>query len=291
MQASGIKKEFRSAVLRLEEVPLMSLSEQRLLVAATDNEIDIASLVALIEECPVVAARIVGLANAAFFGQTVPVRSISDAIIRVIGLNLVKCLIMGITTTGVLKTGNCPQFNLQKHWHSTLLTAMLARLLTPLVQVGKELAPDNSYLCGLLHSLGMLALVHIAPGEMDSVFTTVQKHPQHPLIEIETEILGVHHGQAGALLAFRWHLPDEVRLVMEHHVDPNYRGREWSLSLLVGQCACWTEQLLSGSDDHWEETESAVALGISPEDLRVVKELWLQRHEELADLAKLFVGR
>ncbi len=291
MQASGNRKEVRSAVLRLQELPPLSQSKQRLLAAATDNDIDILNLVTLIEECPPVAARIIGLASSAFFTQTVAVRSIADAIIRVLGLNLVKSLVMGITVTGVFRAEDCPQLNLQKYWHSTLLTAMLARLLTPCVKVGEALLPDNAYLCGLLHNLGTLALAHVAPGEMDGVFTTAQKHPQRRLIEIETEILGVHHGQAGALLALRWHLPEEVGLVMEHYVDPHYRAREWPLSLLVGQCACWTEQLLSGVDEQWKETEFLEALGIEQEGLCIAREAWLQRHEEIADLANLFAGR
>ncbi len=291
MQASGKRKEVRRAVLRLQELPPLSQSKHRLLAAATGKDIDILSLVTLIEECPPVAARIVGVASSAFFAQTISARSISDAIIRVLGLNLVKSLVMGITVTGAFKAENCPQLNLRRYWHSTLLTAMLARLLAPSVRVERGLVPDNAYLCGLLHNLGTLALAHVAPGEMDGVFTTAQKHPQRRLIEIETEILGVHHGQAGALLALRWHLPEEVGLVMEHHADPHYRAREWPLSLLVGQCACWAEQLLSGVDEQWKETEFLEVLGIEQEGLCIAREAWLQRHEEIAGLANLFAGR
>ncbi len=244
----------------------------------------------MIEECPAVAARIVGLASSAFFAQPVPVRSISDAVIRVLGLNLVKSLVMGITVTGVLKTDKCPEFNLQRYWQSTLLTATLARYLAPAVRAGEELEPDNAYLCGLLHNLGMLALVHVGPDEMQGIFKAARKSPQRQLVEIEKEALGMHHGQAGALLARRWHLPEEVGLVMEHHGKLNYNAREWPMCLLVGQCARWTEHLLSGTDEPWEKTESVKRLGINHERLCVAKEACLQHHEDISDLATQFMG-
>ncbi len=290
MQASINTKAVHGAVRRLQELRPLPQNEQRLLAAATDDDIEIGSLVALIEECPAVAARIVGLASSAFFAQSVPVRSIMDAVIRVLGLNLVKSLVMGITVTGVLKIENCPEFNLQKYWQSTLLTATLARYLAPAVRAGKELEPDNAYLCALLHNLGMLALVHVVPDEMQGIFTAARKSPQRQLAELEKETLGMHHGQAGALLALRWHLPEEVGLVMEHHGELHYNAREWPLCLLVGQCARWTEHLLSGIDEPWEKTGSVKRLGIDQEGLCVAREAWLQQHEDISALAKLFMG-
>ncbi len=290
MRASSNSKEIHGAVRRLRELPPLPQNGQRLLAAVTDNDIEIGSLVALIEECPAVAARIVGLAGSAFFAQPVPVRSISDAIIRVLGLNLVKILVMGITVTGGLKAENCPEFNLQEYWCGTLLTATLSRQLAPAVRAGQELDPDNAYLCGLLHNLGMLALVHVAPNEMQGIFAAARKSPQRPLAEFEMEAFGIHSGHAGVMLAHRWHLPKEVGLVMvQHQLDHLYQGPEWPLCQLVGLCARWTRQLLSGSDESWQETESVKSLGIDQEGLSVAREVWLQRYEDIVELAKLFV--
>ncbi len=200
--------DIHRAVHRLQELPPLPRNEQHLLAVLSDDDLAINGLVQLMEECPTIAARIMGLAGSAFFAQPIPVRSISDVIIRVLGLKLVKSLIMAISGAGAFKADNCPLFVQEKFWYSSLLTATLASYLAPSVDAENKLSPDQAYLCGLLHNLGTLALVHVAPTEMNHVFSTAVKYPHRSLIEIETEILGIHHGQAGALLALKWHLPE-----------------------------------------------------------------------------------
>ena len=78
---------------------------------------------------PPLAARIVGLSGSAYFGSAASVRSVSDAIIRVLGLRLVKNLALGILLSGTFDAGRCKHFSTDLYWGSALLTAGLSRCL------------------------------------------------------------------------------------------------------------------------------------------------------------------
>ena len=86
--------ELRADVRALEEIPPLPQNTQRLLDVLGDDEVNLEDVARSIEEVPVLAARIVGLSRSAYFGAGTA-RSVADAIIRVLGLRLVRSLALG----------------------------------------------------------------------------------------------------------------------------------------------------------------------------------------------------
>ncbi len=70
--------EVRHKVLKLKGVPPMPVTAQKIL-SIIDNA-DISELAGVIEQDPCLAARLIGLANSAYFGWPGGVHTISDAI-------------------------------------------------------------------------------------------------------------------------------------------------------------------------------------------------------------------
>ena len=286
-QAAGAPRELRSCIRRLQELPPLSASSQQLLDALSREDLEIADLATLVEQSPPLAARVIDLAGSAYFGRNAPLRSVTDAIVRVLGLKLVKNLLLGIVLSGPLNTGRISGFSSDQYWASALLAANFARLVTPTVRAEQRPASESAYLCGLLHNIGLLALVHVAPKEMSEVLAAASNQPARPLTEIETEHLGLHHCDAGAWLAHRWHLPAEVGIVIEHHHDKNYRGPEWTLSLLVGLGVRWGRQCLARVEQPWIPTDALRSLGIKEPALAKALAECESGIQEIAGLGKL----
>ncbi len=276
---------------KLQELPPLPQTAQRLLALFGDEDCEIEDVAKTIEECPAVTARVIGLAGSAYFAQTQPVRSVEQAIIRVLGLQTVKSLSLSMAVSDAFDPSRCPAFNIERYWGSALFTATLCRLLAGAVQTDEEpVDPEGAYLCGLLHNLGVLALTHVAPQEMQAIFTTTAKNPERGLAELTNEQLGLEHYRAGAWVSSRWHLPPEVTTVIEHYREHTYRGRHWPLALLVGFASRWTQQLLVDPERLWHEPDAIEALGIPHNRMEKVTAQTHQRISEISELTKVFAG-
>ena len=64
-----------------------------------------------VEQTPALAARILGVANSAFFATGNPVKSIPDAIIRLLGLNLVRHLGVSFVLSQPFDVASCRWFD------------------------------------------------------------------------------------------------------------------------------------------------------------------------------------
>lgn len=269
----------------LPELPPLPFSAQQILAEITRDDVRIDHLAAAIEQDPGVTARIVGMANSAFFGSSEPIYSVSGAIVKVLGLNLVRSLTFGMVLSGPLRTNECPVFRPDDYWYTALVTANLARGAAPQLAACSAAVREQAYLCGLLHSFGLLVLVHCFPSAMQEILESSAAANADPLEEIETRHLGINHWQAGAVLARRWHVPDTVIAVMEHNADTAYRGRNWLLSGLVGLCADMVRADSRG-DERKDDAALVTALGLPPDCLSNVWEQLSARRQQLRTAAQ-----
>ena len=289
MSADLNPTETRLEVQKLNQLPAMSLVVHQFLQALEDDDVEVRQLAQIIEKDPALTARIIGLANAAYFGLTERVTSVEEAIFKVLGLNTAKSLALSIVLAGPFDARHCPGFKLSRYWAQAMCTAMLAQRLAPLVRAEPRPATAEAYLCGLLHDLGLLALVHIYPDEMAQVFATSAQPPKPPLSELEHEALGANHHQVGGWLARKWHLPGNVVTVIEQHVDGTYDGPGWASVALIGFCSKWAVRFLDGEQD---QVSLAIpeALGMDAERAACVLEEMRVREEEVLTMAQILSG-
>jgi HD-like signal output (HDOD) protein len=106
--------------------------------------------------------------------------------------------------------------------------------------------PDAAYLCGLLHSLGELALVHLRPDLMCDVVHDLLDNPGLDPVELERLHLGVDRWQAGEWLAFRWHLPEQVQHSIGFFGSGGYEGPHQALVQVIAAARAWVSASLAG---------------------------------------------
>lgn len=224
----------KSEILKLKHLPPLSATATRLLEMIGDSAVEIEDLASVIEQDPGLSARILGLANSAYFAQANPINTVKNAIIRVLGLNMVKSLALSIAMAGTFDTRNCEGFSLADYWFSALGCAALAKQLANKTPQAKRPHLDSVYLCGVMWNLGALILAHQYPQASSQVYREKVKNPEASIIELEREIIGIDRQQAGQWVAERWHLPEAVVHAITHYSDPEYEGEDRFLVLLVG---------------------------------------------------------
>ncbi len=287
MGPAAPQTEIEFGIRRLRELPPVRESQQRLLKMLNADP-DARDLAQAIEQCPEVAARILGLARSAYFAQRIECRSVHDAIVRILGFRLVRNLVVGLIMSGSFSPRRCPGFDSRRFWGDAVATAMFAHALTRAMRGKTKPNPDDCYVNGLLHNIGVLVLAHLWPGEMSEAFAAAGKEPERSLTDIEFEMLGIDHTGAGARLACQWHLSPEVRVVIERHRVTGYRGPFWESALLVGVSTGLGKQVLAGEEIDADAYASLEVLKVSHERFETAARTVTARLDRLAELTEVF---
>lgn len=287
MQPVVCSEEVRRKILFQKEIPPLPLIAQRILCLPPDAEM--IELARIIEKEPLIAARLIGMANAAYFGWPGGVRTIYDAIYKVLGIKLVKSLVIGIAMGNVFEVKKCRGFRPERYWFTAVVTAQLAQGLFPNLSNSMRCELEHVHLDGLLHNLGIAVLAHLFPQELSRAFLYPLEGEAPPTAErIRTE-MGVDHMQAGGWLARKWHLPRNIVLTMEHHKDPGYRGSLWPVALLVGYCERRAQRLFA-TGDMGSEPGTEALLGLGETAIEVIRRTMEFQLEELKTMVTLMAS-
>lgn len=263
------EKLFQAAakVRDLPNLPAIPLAAQQILSALQKDNITIGQLVAVIEADPALMSRIIGVANSAYFNSGQKIYSVQDAITRVLGTNNVFSIALSVVLAGPFKANKCPGFHLELYWAEALKSAILTQTLSAYVKNREPDMEKKGYLCGLLHNIGLLVLAHTFPDKVSQVFAIETSEPDRDISDIEDRLIGIDRRHAGAILARKWGLPDEIFAVIEHQHDPAYRGEHWQLASLVGLCSRCARALSRGKECELDAT-SLEALQVPEQDIR-----------------------
>jgi len=94
--------------------------------------------------------------------------------------------------------------------------AIAARLFAKNVKYPK---PVEAYVAGLLRDIGKVILDTYLKDQVEQVQQKVEAD-QISFMEAEEAILGFHHGQVGANIAEKWHLPGDLAESIALHHEP-----------------------------------------------------------------------
>jgi putative nucleotidyltransferase with HDIG domain len=218
MSHNQISGKFNLALHNLDALPAMPEIAYRLLALPLDTEAGEAQMLSLIEQDPQLSARIIGLANAPAMGSARRTSSIQDAAM-LLGLQRLKSVAIGMATLAQLADQPATR-NFDPHdlWSHSITVAIVMNLLAQAMP--EQIRPDENqtFLAGLLHDIGLMALHHIDYAACDELHHQVRLQPRRSIYDIELELLGTTHGDIGAQLLRHWHLPEElVGVAGRHH--------------------------------------------------------------------------
>mgnify|MGYP001285173965 CR=1 FL=1 len=275
----------RLEIQKIDHLPPMPSIAQEILIASNDDTSDMDDIAKIIKKDPGLTAKIIGMANSAFFGFGRNVNTLEQAIINVLGLDLVKGFSLSVAMSGVFDLDKCPNFDLKRYWCSAFLTAELASGFTNQVDSKQVFDPNQLYLYGLLHNIGILVLVNRFPNIMSELFSTALENKEKRLIDYEEETIDFNHHEAGAWLGHKWKLPYELIDVIEHHHDLTYDERNSNFVILIGFCSRISRQwALDTNYDPMQETEVIKRLNLETDSLKAYLEKSYRKLENIQNL-------
>lgn len=212
---------------RLEEtleLPPLPQNVQKILQLRNDPKAIVDDITAIIETDPALAAQVISWASSPYYGSPSKIRSVEDAISRVLGFDQVLNLALGVSLNkSVPIPANGPE-NEPPYWQKALYCAMLIEGLNKALPPARR--PENGlcYLAGLLHNFGYLLLAHIFPTYFDTVCRHIEANPHVQHHYIEQHLLGITGEQMTAWLMQCWNMPEELITAIRFQHEPDYEG-------------------------------------------------------------------
>jgi len=204
------------------DLPSVPVVLTRILEVMDDNDSSARQLEEIILHDPSLSARILKLANSAFYSFESEVRTISRAI-PLLGFNLVRSLAIGVTVFESFLRGNRSEAGLiNRLWMHSIGVGMLARDIWAPRADRKD--GEFAMLCGLLHDMGKVVLFKKDAAHYSRLFSSKEEAPVEDIRAIETRTYGFDHAVLGATLARQWKLPPELGRVVEMHHNPLSAG-------------------------------------------------------------------
>lgn len=204
---SDLSRVFSQAA-RLPQLPEVVLELDRL---TRSDSSDTRQIAAVIAKDQVVAAKVMRLANSAFYGSKGNVGTLEHAV-RVLGISDFRVLVLAACAMSAI--GAPPGVDMTSHWRHSAIAGQMAAAIA----ARRNGEGSFAFAAGLLHSVGVL-IVHLTlPEEAQSVSAQADKMDLPARAAIEKDLLGFDHAEVGGELLRRWNLPHAITQAVQGYV-------------------------------------------------------------------------
>ena len=254
---------------------------RKLMDTFSQEDVDLMYVASVIEGDPVLTAKLLKMANSAFFGLHRTVTNAKDAI-NMMGLIKVRALVIAASMgEGFHSVGGV---NLNQFWRYSLNSANLSRYIALPIKIDE----NTAFTSGLVHGIGELVMHAAMPEAMLDLNRSI------PMLDLkrsraELGLFGYSFAEVGAALAKEWNFPRKM-IDAIHHQNTPFENDVYEPIAGVVHVASWrarAQELALSSEgliNTYPDT-IGVVLGIDP-DIIVGEEIpSLTRESETAETA------
>ncbi len=187
------------------------------------------SLENIIAQDPVLAAKILKMANSPLYGAASKVNTISHAI-TILGFDEVKNLVIGLSLVQAFgDESGLEGFSTKDLWLHSMGVATTSMMIAKCS--GNGFDPDECFTMGLLHDIGRFILCRSFKQDMKGILK-LQDEKKCPLALAEEEY-GLSHSEVGAFLVQKWQLSQEMMSAVRYHHRPKSAGEDEPLCAVI----------------------------------------------------------
>ena len=257
------------AMVELRPLPAVAM---RISQACTDEKFDTKELTTLVECDPAFASKILSVVNSSMYGFSREVSSIKAALV-VLGRKNISQLAVTIAAQKVFSAGEVANRAKKVLYRHSLGCAAVCRSIAN--EIAREVDSGEAFLAGMLHDVGKLVLLDLAPDSYSKILTSANSDPSST-IDVETQIFGTDHTSIGTMFGNNWQLSVPIcNAITYHHEDEcidelslvevtrlaNELSKEWGIGQTEQPTQCehtikWVE---SASNEHQETIRTNAA--------------------------------
>lgn len=206
----------KSYVEKITDLPSLPVIAHQILSLDNDNLVSVNRLEEIIENDPVISAKILSVANSAFYVSNSPSKTLNTAIAR-IGFDSVRSIALGISIMTIFHDGRHQgTSDYERIFNHSVAVGLMAKLLSKIFKLN---ITDEIVINGMLHDVGLLILCKYFPDRFVDVLNAFDK--EKTLMDAEQEVFNFNHSDIGRWLADKWKLPETVSDVILYHHAPS----------------------------------------------------------------------
>ncbi len=220
---------------QIDSLPTLPAVAARLLSLTSSDDSNARQVIELVSADPSLTAKVLSLCRAADKGVGSDNLTVDRAVV-LLGFNAIRNAVLSVKVFELFgpdadrpandneianqgEDPTPPAFDRSAFWMHCLAVGVAAELIAKAHPNRKDLAPDEAFVCGLLHDIGKVALDYVLPRSFDRVVALTDLN-QANVAEFERRIIGIDHHTAGKRLAEQWQLPHMIADCIWLHGSP-----------------------------------------------------------------------
>jgi HD-like signal output (HDOD) protein len=211
---SALKAKILRSLVNLPPMPHIILRAKEIM---DDPDSSLRDLSGVIETDQAIVARVLTLANSAYYGVSGMVSSIQHASVLLGQKTLGELITISASSRLLSKKLKGYKVEPEKMWKHSLAVAFGSKIM--IQQLSPELA-DDAFVAGLLRDAGKIILdPYIA--EREKEFSDFLKNKQKTFLQAEQEILGFDHAEIMSRATRFWRFSEPQSIAIRFHHYPS----------------------------------------------------------------------
>ena len=165
-----------------------------------------------------ITAKLIKVANSAYFGLGYEVNSIDKAL-SVLGLHNFNTIVVASALRDALMSNHLPHQQFETFYSHSISVAKVSQLIAQKIQLPiiDSVFFNTSYMAGLFHDCGILLVAKRFQDYYDTIASGLGEG--YNITKIEEKNFKTNHCVVGSFVARSWQLPNIVCKVIQHHHD------------------------------------------------------------------------
>jgi len=204
-----MNKELEKAIMAAGDLPTIPIVATKVMQMIEMDNITVEDIANVVTTDPAVAARVLKIANSAFYGCQRQIQTISGAIV-VLGFNTLRSLVVAASVKEVYKPFGLTEKML---WDHSLGAGLASRIIATST---RKANPEEAFLAGLLHDIGKTIMNSL---DRDKFQIVMQRCYNEGIFfeEAEESVFTFRHDDVGAMVVKKWNFPESLVTAILHH--------------------------------------------------------------------------
>ncbi|MBU1172655.1 MAG: HDOD domain-containing protein [Proteobacteria bacterium] len=276
----------------LPTLPVIAFEVNRMLMNSSTS-IDLLS--ETIKKDQSIVSKILKLVNSAFYGARSKVSTIHEAVIR-LGFNSVRNIVVSVSVFDAFAMNDDQglAFDIEDLWKHSVGVAITSKYLSE--KAGLQ-DPDDCFVSGLLHDIGLIILAQNFPEVLKEMMGMVRQEGVS-IYDAEKKLLQIRHNKIGELMAQKWQLPTSLCDALKYHHLPIRGAINPELITLVhlGDVIC--NRYMITSINPKKDKRSPILTSVSPQSEKILEKYFMyaddwfpEVYEKIKEACLFFINK
>jgi putative nucleotidyltransferase with HDIG domain len=207
--------DLKKTIQEIETLPSPDFILQKIVDTANNPAASAKDLNEVASKDPGFVAKILKLANSAYYGLPRNVTKLTEAIM-ILGFKTVRNMAMSIFTSKEFFSFEPENLDMKEFWKHSVVVATVGELTAEIIGYSNK---EELFMCGLLHDIGKSVQGVLFPNLFDSIIS-VARVKKISYYQTEQQLEIPTHEIFAELLLEKWNFPELVMITASRHHRP-----------------------------------------------------------------------